>query len=409
LNVLAIEDAFPPELTSARLPYEFAKELARRGHGVTVVTIFPRSYLTVEKISTPRTKFFYWNKSDGFLVLRTRPMLRAKSLVTRFLEYAVIPFTVFLGGFIAGKRKDLIHCQTPPLTVAFAACLLSKVTRKPLVLRIQDIHPDALVKIGVLRNPLLIGLFEIMEKFVYRCSSHITVISEGYKRHVTSRGTEASKVSLIPNWADIDAIKPPDGNDFRERMGLENSFIITYAGTMSWPQDLETVVESADILKNYRHIVFLMIGDGVQKESLVRKSKELKLDNMKYMPLQPRNEYFKILYTSDACIVPLKKQFTSPTAPSKMLEIMACGKPMITNVPSNSDVQKIINDAQCGIWVEPEDPRAFSQAVLMLYKDKHLAKLLGRKGKEFVEKRLSLTKCMDVYESLITRAANTSK
>jgi glycosyltransferase involved in cell wall biosynthesis len=169
------------------------------------------------------------------------------------------------------------------------------------------------------------------------------------------------------------------------------------------------VVESADILKNYRHIVFLMIGDGVQKESLVRKSKELKLDNMKYMPLQPRNEYFKILYTSDACIVPLKKQFTSPTAPSKMLEIMACGKPMITNVPSNSDVQKIINDAQCGIWVEPEDPRAFSQAVLMLYKDKHLAKLLGRKGKEFVEKRLSLTKCMDVYESLITRAANTSK
>jgi colanic acid biosynthesis glycosyl transferase WcaI len=394
LKILAIEDAFPPELTSARLPFEFADELANRGYEITVVTVFPRRYLIPEetkKIEAPKSKFFYWESMGRFLVLRVRPKLKVKSLLTRFLEYSVLPITLFIGGLIAAKKKDLIHCQTPPLTVAFTACLLSKILRKPIIIRIQDIHPDALMKIGLLKNRLLIKLMEFMELFVYVCAWHITVISDAYRKHVLARGINSGKVSLIPNWANIDEIKPPNKNDFRERMRLGDNFLVTYAGTISWPQDLETVVEAANILRNRQDIRFLIVGDGVKKEMLV----------IIFMPLQPRDEYFKILYASDACIVPLRKQFTSPTLPSKMLEIMACGKPIIANVPFDSDVRKFIEYAECGIWVEPENPEDFSKAVLTLCSNRSLVTKLGENGLLYLKSHLTLMACMDRYEELL--------
>ena len=343
---------------------------------------------------------FLLGKTERFLTLRVQPYLKTKSITTRFFEYSVLPLSLFVGGLIVGRKKNIIHCQSPPLTVAFAACVLSKILKKPLIIRIQDIHPDALIKIGILKNSVLIRLMELVELFVYDSASHITVIAEGYRRHLISKGIREDKISLIPNWANISKISPPKNNDFKKRMGWEAKFIITYAGTMSWPQDLETVVESAGTLRNYKDITFLMVGDGVKKEYLIRKSKELELDNIVFMPLQPRNDYFEILYASNACLVPLKKQFTSPTAPSKMLEIMACSKPIIANVPYNSDVHTIISKAGCGIWVEPENPKVLSRAILKLYENKDSAYRLGEKGRKLAEE-LSLTACMDKYEALL--------
>jgi colanic acid biosynthesis glycosyl transferase WcaI len=412
MKILAFEEGFPPELTSARLPFEFADELANRGHEITVVTVFPRRYLIPEetrKIEVPKSRFFYWENMGRFLVLRVRPELKVKSLITRFLEYSVLPITLFIGGLIAGRNKDLVHCQTPPLTVAFTACLLSKILRKPIIIRIQDIHPDALIKIGLLKNRLLIKLMEFMELFVYVCASHITVISYGYRRHVLAKGINSGKVSLIPNWANIDKIKPPNENDFRERMRLGGEFLVTYAGTISWPQDLETVVEAANILRNHHDIRFLIVGDGAKKEMLIRRSRELRLDNIIFMPLQPRDEYFKILYASGACIVPLRKQFTSPTLPSKMLEIMACGKPIIANVPSDSDVRKMVENVECGVWVEPEKPKDFSKAVLALHDNRALAVKLGENGLFYLRNHLTLKACMDRYEKLLNSLVKLGK
>ena len=410
MKILAIEDAFPPELTSARLPFEFANELAERGHEVTVVTVIPRKFLLPEEsFESHKRRFFYWEDTERFLTLRVQPYLKTKSLATRFFEYSVLPLSLFVGGLIVGRKKNIIHCQSPPLTVAFAACVLSKILKKPLIIRIQDIHPDALIKIGILKNSVLIRLMELVEVFVYDSASHITVIAEGYRRHLISKGIREDKISLIPNWADINKLSPPKNNDFRKRMGWEAKFIITYAGTMSWPQDLETVVESAGMLKNYKDIAFLMVGDGVKREYLIRRSKELELDNIVFMPLQPRDEYSKILYASDVCVVPLRRQFTSPTMPSKMLEIMACEKPMIINVPFSSDVQRIVKDAECGVWVEPENPKDFSKAVLTLHDNSSLVSKLGENGLSYLRNHLTLKACMDRYEELLNFLVKTRK
>jgi len=401
MKILCLEDGFPPELASGRLPYEFARELVKRGHKVRVVTVFPRKLWVKQQLTIPKAKLFYWDPMGGILTLRCWPQFKGKSIITRAVEYIILPLSLLLGGIIAGG-KDIIHCQSPPLLLAFSACILKILTRAPLILRIQDIHPDALVKTGLIKNRFLIKALEIIEKFVYRYADHITVIAEGYRRNILSKGINSEKVSLIPNWADVERIESsPKIEEFFINNSLTDKFVITYAGTMSWPQDLETVIEAARLLKGYKDISFLLVGEGVKKELLIVRSKELKLENVMFMPLQPRDVYFNILRISDACLVPLRKSYDSPTAPSKMLEIMACSKPIIANVPYNSDVHKIISEAGCGIWVEPENPEALSQAVLKLYEDRSIAIQLGARGREFVEKHFSLTACMDKYEALL--------
>jgi len=401
MNILCLEEGFLPELTSGRLPYEFARELVQRGHTVTVVTIFPRKLWVKQQLTIPKAKLFYWDQMGKVLILRCWPQFKGKSIVTRTLEYLIIPLSLLSGGLIAG-RKEVIHCQSPPLLLAFTACILKMLTRATFILRIQDIHPDALVKIGLIKNKLLIKALEVLEKFVYCCAGHITVIADGYRRNILLKGVNPEKVSLIPNWADIQRIESTQKTDEPSiNNSLTNKFVVTYAGTMSWPQDLETVIEAAHLLNEYKDILFLIVGEGVKKEPLMKRSEKLKLKNVVFMPLQPRDVYFKILQASDACFVPLRKNYNSPTAPSKMLEIMACSKPIIANVPYDSDVHKIISEAGCGLWVEPENPESLSQAVLKLYENRDLVRQLGGKGREFVENHLSLTVCMDKYEALI--------
>lgn len=408
MSILAIESGFPPELTSARLPFEFSRELKNRKYDVTVVVPFPRLNLVVGNCIKCEGKFFKREEIEGVQLLRMWPQLKGKSLATRAAENMLLPMTLFIGGLLAG-RKSVVHCQSPPFLLTLTACVLGKVTQSPVVLRIQDLHPDALVKIGLIKNKALIKILEELENFVYRCADQITVIAEGYRNHIISKGIDSFKVVLIPNWASDLNAKLLGINDFRRANGLVDKFIITYAGSMSWPQDLATIVEAANLLRGREEIAFLLIGDGAQKESLMKRASDLRLKNVIFMPLQEREKYFEIINESDLCVVPLKKSYSSPTAPSKMLDIMACAKPIIANVPANSDVSRIIKEAACGLIIEPENPEVFKESVLKLYSDNASRRKLGNNGKLFVGRHLSLKTCMDHYEHLLLSLSNAAK
>jgi len=404
MNILSLETGFPPELASGRLPYEFSHELVKRGHKIMVVTVLPRRYLISGKPRSHKSGFFYWENMKGIRVMRVQPEFSRTTIWARATEYFVVPTALFLGGLLAGK-SDVVLCSSPPLFAAFGGCLLGKVRRVPVILRLQDIHPDALVKLGIIKNSLLIRFLELLEKFIYKCVTKMTVISEGCLKLVISKGIGRQKIELIPNWTDTHCMRTSTKLDnFRREQGLSDKFVVTYAGIMSWPQDLETLVESANLLQDSNHIQFLLVGQGEQKKLLEEKVRKLKLKNVRFFPLQPRETYFEILQASDVCLVSLKKSYTSPTVPSKMLDIMICSKPIIANVPEGSDVHAIIEQANCGIWVEPGNAEKFKQAVLKLYGDMRLREEMGKRGREHVETHFSLTACVDRYEAIMSRA-----
>ena len=285
---------------------------------------------------------------------------------------------------------------------------VSRIRRIPIVLRIGDIHPQALIDLGLVKSRSVILLLKIIERILYQRVDHIIVLSDKYKQDLIRKGTNPEKISVVSNWVDPKEIPLEKINTFRKNVNLSNEFLVTYAGMMSWPQDLETVIEAAALVSSYADIKFLFAGDGPKRKSLEDKIQALGLKNFIFLPLQPRETYLNIIQASDVCLVSLKKDFKTPAVPTKLLDIMACGRPVIANVPLEGDVPKIIAAAKCGVWVEPQNPKDLCRAILRLRDDSKLREAMATNSKRYFNEHFSLESAMRSYERIFLKEVDKS-
>lgn len=402
MNIILMANGFPPELTSTRLNFEMARELSQRGHRILVITVLPRKrYSEMSKVYTGRI-LRRETVTVRLIVLRVGfRMSLGEGLAGRAIQYFLMPLWQTLG-VLASPRPDIILCESPPLLAGVSAWFASKVKRTKFAIRIQDIHPDVLEETGLIRSRLLLSLMRLMERFVYKKATLVTAISPAYVERIRSKGVPRDKVKYIPNWADDHRIRPGKQGELRRKLDLLDSFVITYAGTMSWFQDLETVLEAARIVGNRPGIRFLLIGDGALKSRLTQKAKELDTKNVTFLPFQSRDTYYDTIASSDACLVSLRKAVTTPEMPSKVLEIMMAGTPILANVPQGSDIALVIKDAGCGLVIEPENPTEFVKAVTWLYDNKISLKELGLRGRQYALERFSLDASISNLEKELT-------
>ena len=408
MKILIMVCSFPPEISAGHLEYELARALLSIGHKVAVVTAFPRRYL-VKHVQKQKGMLLYRERISGMEVTRVGPEFSKRdNLFVRGAEYFA-DFVLFLLGGLVSRRSDVILCSSPPMTVGLAGCVLARIRKVQMILRIGDIHPQALIDLKLLKNRFLIWILKVMEKLIYQKADRIVVLSERYRRDVITKGANPSKVGVISNWVDTDEIAQlGKSKEFRRKIGLADDFLVTYAGIMSWPQDLETVIDSASLLDEYIDIMFLLVGDGPQRGLLDEKSEKLGIKNLKFLPLQPRKAYLEIIRASDVCLVSLKKDFRTPSVPSKLLDIMACGRPVLANVPLDGDVSKIIRAARCGLCVEPQNPEKLSKAILDLYSNPSSMRVMGINAKKFFKDHFSLKLCVRSYEKIFAEVASES-
>ena len=252
---------------------------------------------------------------------------------------------------------DAALVYSPPLPLALAALALCRARRRPLIVNIQDLFPQSAIDLGLLNNPYLIRIFKGLESFLYRHADLVAVHSEGNRRHVLNAGGKFGKVTVVPNWIDTKAIQPGSReNGLRASLGLDHHFVVSFAGIMGYSQDLETVLHSARILKDQKDIVFLMVGDGVEKFKLQKLARENQLDNVLFLPMQPKDKYPEVLLASDLCLATLRPEVKTPVVPSKILSIMAAGRPVLASLPLDGDAPRLIAEAQCGRAIAPSDP-----------------------------------------------------
>jgi colanic acid biosynthesis glycosyl transferase WcaI len=400
-KILFLVSNFPPEISTGRLEHELSQSLVRGGNSVTVVTAFPRRYL-VNHLKPHGGKFLYKEEIDGIKIIRMGPEFSSRdNIITRGFEYFFESFSFLIGALFSGKT-DVIICSSPPLTLALAGFFLGKVKHAPVIVRIGDLHPQELIDLGLIKSKSLVRLLEMIEKFVYRKIDFFTVLSAGYQEHLLKKGTAPNKVRVVPNWGNTEEIE--NSKELRRDFGVPtHKFTLTYAGIMSWFQDLETIVDAASQLREYKDIHFLLVGDGSQKRFLEEKATRLQLDNISFVPLQLRTEYLRILQASDVCFVSLKKEIKTTTLPSKLLDILACGRPVIANVPCG-EVSDIIFRAKCGVWVEPQNPDELVRAILTLYRKQAELRQFGQNAREYMEKHFSLNACATEYEKIIQKA-----
>jgi len=402
MNILLITITYPPEIGGGQQwIYELAVSLQSRGHEVTVLTGYPRYNLSV----IPPQYRHGWHMSEdlgGVPVRRIRvPAFPRSSKLARGLEH--FAFGAWLGtAALFAPRADVALVFSPPLPLPWFACLVGRLRHVPVVVNIQDLFPREAIELGMLTNRWLIRGFEGMEREVHRMAAAITVHSPGNREHVIRHGGAAERVYVTYNWADTDRIRPaPRQNDFARQHGLLDRFVVSYAGTMGWAQDMTTIVDAAECLRDRSDILFLLVGDGVQKQQAQARSETLGLTNILWLPMQPAAIYPQILVASDMSMINLNAHLRTHVVPSKLLNIMAAGRPVAASLPAESDARSIIDEAGCGISVPAGDGQALAAAILKLAAEPDLAHEMGLRGRAYVEAHFARPVCTAQTEALL--------
>ncbi len=368
-HIAILCDSFPPEVRSAAtLTGEVARGLRDRGWEVTVLTTGPGRGTANE---------------DGVHVIRV-PSLPLHDVPPwrKGLAWLALPAVVAGAGALLARRPDVLWVYSPPLTLGLAAAILKRRFRCRLVLHVQDLFPDNAVDVGLLRDPVLIAAWRVVEDLCYRAADRVVVHSPGHvpwlRRHAAfSHRPEA--IEVVPNFVDVDAAQAasPDG-DLKRRLGLEGRFVFVFGGVMGFAQDLTTVVDAARLLRDRPDLGFLLVGGGVAREAAERRADGL--GSVVFHDWVPPREFAGWLRACDAGLVTLRPEMTTPVVPSKTLQFMAAGLPVVAAVPRTSDARDLVSRARCGSWVPAGDARALAGACAALASDPASARVMGERG-----------------------------
>jgi len=244
---------------------------------------------------------------------------------------------------------------------------LSRTRDIPFVLEIRDLWPDAIIASGVGNNNSMFSkTLSAISGFLYQRCDHLVVVTPAFKTEIVKNyGIDPKKISIVENGVQTDLFSDKGGKvTLNDQLDLENRFVVSYIGTLGLAHGLSTMLKAASRLQDqYPDILFLLVGEGADKERLVRLAKDQGLTNIRFWPQQPRDKVPAIIMASDICLVLLKKAPVFKTViPTKMLEFMACGRPVILGV--DGQARQILEEAEGGIYTEPNDPDALTDAII---------------------------------------------
>jgi colanic acid biosynthesis glycosyl transferase WcaI len=392
---------YPEPIGIAPLMTELAEGLVRRGHQVRVLTAMPW-YPDGEIYQDYQGKLFATEILNGVKIQRcyiwTR---RQRSLLNRALfEVSFAGLSVIQALF--GYRPDVILLTVPGLPVCLPAAALGGFYRAPVILNLQDILPDAAVHVGMISNPKVINLLTKLEAFAYRMATKISVIADGFTNNITAKGVPIDKIIEIPNWVDVNFVKPLPNQDnyFRSQYQLEGKFVVLYSGNIALTQGLETVIEAATHLKHNRDIIIVIVGAQKALAKLQRHCQEHNADEVKLIPFQPRQKLPEMLAAADVGLVVQRKNVLDFNMPSKIQVLLASGRAIIASVPATGTAARAIEKSGGGIVIPPEDPRALAEAIEKLYFQRELVENLGRAGRQYAVANYSFESALDRYEKL---------
>ncbi len=398
----------PEDVSGAILATELASDLITQAHQVSFITSAP-SYPRGEVYRGYQNTFLSKQNISKVTVIRTWSYISpSKSFWPRILNYGTFSISAFLAGILAG-RPEVILSFSPPLPLGISAWLLSKIWRVPWVLRVEDLYPDAAIQAGVLRNKAVIKFFYSLEKFLYQHATHISVISEGFKQNLISKGIDQSKLTVIPVWADPKAVVPGcKENAFRKEHELDGQFVVLYAGNMGHNSSLEDVLAAAELLKDNKKVKFVLVGEGVRKAELSHIAEEKNLSNVLFLPYQPRERYAEMMAAADMSLVTLNATSSWTSLPSKTFNIMSSQRPILAITPSQSEIAAIVRDTHCGINVLPGEPHQIVEAILSVKNNPSRLEEMGVNGRAYLIANYSREKCVDLYEAMLKQVLSKS-
>lgn len=402
-RVLLLTQWFDPEPTFKGLL--FARELASRGFDVEVVTGFP-NYPGGKLYPGYRLRWLQQESRDGVALTRV-PLYPShdQSAIGRVLNYVTFATSALVYCLFVAPRPTVVYAYHPPLTVGITAIVLRLFRRVPVVYDIQDIWPDTLQATGMINNSVVLGIVDRLCRLVYRNMDRLVVLSPGFKRLLVTRGIDATRIDVVYNWCDEQALVS-FGADHPRPFPDDGRFRIVFAGNMGKAQALDAVLDAAALLRDDAPCVtFVLLGGGVETVRLRQLAKDMQLDNVEFMAQVPMAEVGAILAGADALLVHLRKDpLFEITIPSKTQAYMAVGRPVLMAV--DGDAASLILDSGCGVIAKSGNPRSIASAARSLASASVAERMaMGEAGRNYYRRNLSVQAGVDQFAGIFERLA----
>ncbi len=403
---------YAPEQTGIG-PYNTAlcEFLAQRGHDVEMVTGF-EYYPDWEKKAEDRGRAYRTDPRAGVKIHRcwlyVPKQVRALKRMAHELSFVVSS----LARVLILKRPDALVVVSPPLLLGLAGAVAGFFKRAPFIFHIQDLQPDAAIRLGMLRGDRwLARILYGLESLTYACATQISGISPGIVRLLREKKVPERKVLYFPNGVSFPSNLPARGK-FRARQGIPPAaFIILYSGNLGLKQGLGALIDAARQFQQRPAessggrvpvVRFVIAGTGASRGQLVTQVEREKLDNILMLPLQAEEAYREMLVDADCCAITQQTGTGALFFPSKLLTTLAFSKPVLSIADADSDLAMAVKEGAFGINVLPGSPEAVVEALNQLIRLGMDLTVLGERGREYVS-RFDMKAVLGRFEESLRR------
>jgi glycosyltransferase involved in cell wall biosynthesis len=386
---------------------DIAFELSKKGYEITVITSIP---------NYPQGRYY-----EGYTLIKRRkeiindvkvirlPVIPRGSgknvnLMLNYFSYLIVS-VCFTEIFSFTRNFDIVFVQQlSPFFVTIPAVIMAGRQKIPLYLWVLDLWPESVQSEGGSNNKVLLNILDKIVIGVYKRSTSILVGSRGYEKAIKQKGDFGGKLIYFPNWAEDNTeseIKTNVEDILPSCNPTKGDFILLFAGNLGEAQNLDMLIEAADLVKEISSVKWVFLGDGRKRVFLKNKVRELKLEETVFFPgrfpLEIMPQFMKM---ADMLLVSLKdEEIFNLTVPSKIQYYMSQGKPILAML--NGDGADLISEANCGFCVPAGDYRKCAEIVRMIYMNRSMLQSLGVNGKKYYEKHFGKKDRIDQLEKII--------
>ncbi len=407
MKILYIDQYFSTRQgNSGTRSYEFARRLVDKGHQVTMIT-------TASRYSNLRgqRQWLRRQKIEGIDVISLRiDYGQSMGYLRRTLSFAAFMLASIVLAAL-GQKHDLVFASSTPLSVGVSGAVAAWLRRIPFVFEVRDLWPQAPIELGIIKNPVLIALLRMTEKWIYRRATRINALSPGMAEAIAATGIDAQKISMIPNASDPDLVpKKSARRSVRQRYGLRaGSFLVVYAGALGPANDLSALIEVAVEVRRAgeKKIRFLIAGQGSDENRIRRLAADRNLDNVIFTGALSRDEVGAILAAADlgvTCFAPLPVLQTC--SPNKMFDYFSADLPQMVNTPGWIEETVVKNGA--GFYWPTDDPKAGARKIVELSKDADMRKTMQMRAGQLAAGHFDRGLLADKLLALFTEARSES-
>ncbi len=327
------------------------------------------------------------------LNFKSLPMLNI-GLIRKGIANLLFPYMCMraIKKYLSNYEFDLILMTTPPLAFYQPVKYIKRMNKNALFyLILRDIHPEGAKFIGLDKIRPLFNYFRNIEINLYKMANYVGCMSPGNISFIAekNRYLDSKKLRMLPNW-ERQIVYTEPSEEIRVKYNLEDKFIVLFGGNMGIPQNLGILLDLAEIKRNKKDVLFLLVGKGTEKEKLKKQAHDMNLDNVKFMDFIPRADYNELIKICNIGFISLHPNVPIPNIPSKTLSYFNAKLPVLAAVDPITDYgDYMLHEFNAGLSSLSSDFEGLSSNFDTLYNNPDLCKEMGENGYKCLQTHFS--------------------